>query len=517
MAERLRVLIVEDSKDDTALLLRNLRQGGYDPAHSRVQTMAEMEAALEEGDWDVIIADYTLPQFSGLAALELYQARELDLPFILVSGTVGEEEAVAAMKAGAHDYLLKGNLTRLAPAVRRELREAEMRRERRRFEKRLQTRDRLATVGQLAAGIAHDFNNIMAVISLYSETLVKKPDHPKREVHLTTINEQAQHAAKLIAQILDFSRASVMERTSLDLLPFVREVIELLRRTVPENIAIDLVAEEIAYPVEVDPTRLQQALMNLAVNARDAMVNGGELKLTLSRLTLKLNERPPLPGMEAGEWICLAVRDTGKGIPPDTLPHIFEPFFTTKQPGQGTGLGLAQAYGIVKQHGGEIDVESRLGQGTTFTIFLPALDELGSDSSDGRGAEHTTSPTATGQETILLVEDDEATRQAIQDTLELLGYQILTAGTGRDAFTLFEERREDIDLVLTDMVMPEMGGIDLYQALQTQEPGVKVAVMTGYPLDDKGKRLLEQGAVTTIQKPFSGDDLAHKVRQVLAE
>jgi PAS domain S-box-containing protein len=641
MTELLRVLLVEDSEDDAMLLLRELKRGGYELLPHRVETAADMKAALEEGNWDIIIADYSMPQFSGLGALELSQTQKLDLPFILVSGTVSEEETVAAMKAGAHDYLIKGNLKRLVPAIQRELREANIRRERRQAEierraaearltsildtaadaiigvdgkerivffnqgaeksfgydaseiigrpldllvskrfieihrrhsttadtttgvawrineyegasgkrqdgtvfpaeasistftqddkefftiilrdvteerkmqEHLQTQDRLATVGQLAAGIAHDFNNVMAVITLYSSTLARYPDHPKRENYLETINSQAQHAANLIGQILDFSRASVMELSRLDLVPFIKEMIKLLRRTLPENIIINLAVADEEYPVKADPTRLQQVLMNLAVNARDAMPNGGELNMTLTQLTLKPQQQSPLPGIGAGTWACLAVVDTGSGIPDDALPHIFEPFFTTKQPGQGTGLGLAQVYGIIKQHGGEIGVTSQRDRGTNFTFYLPLLDrqvQAGEDTLD-----QMISP-AGGRETILLVEDDELTREAIRDTLDTLGYRVLATGSGHEAIALFEEHEETIDLVLSDMVMPEMSGVEFYQALEARHPGVKVMVATGYPLADEGKNLLERGVIAWIQKPFSASKLALKIREVL--
>lgn len=643
MAEPLQVLMVEDSEDDSLLLLRELRRGDYEPHYQRVETEEEMLSALNEADWDVIIADYTLPHFSGLAALKVCQDRDLDLPFILVSGTVSEEDTVAAMKAGAHDYLLKNNLKRLVPAIQRELREAKLRKERRQSEaerrsiearltsildtaadaiigvddherviffnqgaeqifgyddtevigrpldtflsKRfvniyrrhsgnpavpigaawrvndyegasgirkdgtvfpaeasishftqdeetfftiilrdvteerklqthLQTQDRLATVGKLATGIAHDFNNIMSVIALYSSTLAKNPEHPKREDYLNTIENQAQHASNLIGQILDFSRSSIMERSRLDLVQFVQEMVKLLKRTLPESILINLTTGEGEYQVEADPTRLQQILMNLAVNARDAMDNEGVLNINLSRKSVRPGQRPPLPGIEAGEWACLAVSDTGSGIPDDILPHIFEPFFTTKEQGQGTGLGLAQVYGLIKQHGGEIGVTTRKGHGTTFTVYLSLITD--DTQREGDSIDQNTS-LAGGQETILLVEDDELTREALRDILGSLGYRVLATSTGLEAMYLYDKHKDPIDLVLTDMVMPEMNGVEFYQALEARYPGVKVMVATGYPLDDKGKELLERGVLAWIQKPFSTREIALKVRQVLNE
>ncbi len=382
--------------------------------------------------------------------------------------------------------------------------------ERRQWE-HFHAQERLATVGQLAAGIAHDFNNIMAVITLYSGTLAKNPDHPKRARYLTTMIEQAQHASRLINQILDFSRRSVMERSRFDLLSFVKEVVRLLQRTLPENVTVKLNAGAAEYPVDADPTRLQQVLMNLAINARDAMPGGGALHITLSRLNLSPGQPPPLPDMAPGDWIILAVSDTGTGISSDALPHIFEPFFTTKQPGKGTGLGLAQVYGIIKQHGGEIGVASQVGQGTTFTIYLPAANSAGPA---GTAPEPAVLP-ASSQETILVVEDNPIARAAMESTLDSLGYHVLAAADGREALDLFTQHRETIDIVLSDMVMPEMGGVELYEALCEVQPGVKVVVMTGYPLDDEGRTLLEQGIVAWVQKPFSPAQIGTVIHKAL--
>lgn len=378
-------------------------------------------------------------------------------------------------------------------------------------QKHMQTQERLATVGQLAAGIAHDFNNIMAIITLYSQSLERDPDFPKRQQYLETISKQARHAADLISQILDFSRRAVMERGQLDLAPFVKEVVKLLERTVPEHISLELETGQDAYVVNADPTRLQQALMNLALNARDAMPDGGILTIALDRLTVKELERSPVPDMAAGEWVRLAVSDTGSGIPAEDFDRIFEPFFTTKRPGAGTGLGLAQVYGIVKQHGGEIAVDSELDEGTTFTLLLPAVD--GATDTDAR-EEETVAVPADVRRTILLVEDSDATRIAIGDTLDMLGYRVLAASTGREALALFSRHRGEIDAVLSDMVMPEMGGVELYRALTAEKPELKMVVMTGYPLADEGRSLLEQGIVDWIPKPFSPQAIAGKLQEL---
>ena len=382
----------------------------------------------------------------------------------------------------------------------------------RRHQEYVQTQDRLATVGQLAAGIAHDFNNIMAIISLYSETLERDPDLPKRKEYLGTIKKQARHAASLIGQILDFSRSATVERSPLDLTPFLKEAVKLLKRTMPETIHLTLRMKDEVCRVQGDPTRLQQAIMNLAVNARDAMPGGGELTIHLDHVQVAPDRQPPVPNMAPGRWVRLTVADTGAGIPAGDLPHIFEPFYTTKKRGEGTGLGLAQVYGIVKQHGGEIAVDSQEGQGTTFTIYLPALEE---SVPQEREEDEPPPPPAPDAETILIAEDEEEMRAAIQDILLDLGYRVLVAADGREALALFNEHGAAVDLVISDVVMPEMGGEELHQTLRRRWSQMKMILMSGYPLGESGRKFMEDAGTAWIQKPFTASSLAQTVRAIL--
>ena len=374
-----------------------------------------------------------------------------------------------------------------------------------------QAQERLATVGQLAAGIAHDFNNVMAVIVLYAQILQKAKDiSPKSRQHLAMIDDQAKHAAKLIQQILDFSRRSTMELLPLNLLPMVKELVKLLERTLHENITLTLTFEQNDLIVRTDPTRLQQILMNLAFNARDAMPDGGQLSFDLSHLSIKSEDELPLPDMTVGEWVQLKVSDTGVGVADDHLAHLFEPFFTTKERGKGTGLGLAQVYGIVKQHGGSIDVKSRIGEGTVFTIFLPCLTSSPIESPSSLANVTTLS----GTETVLLVEDNEAMRLSVTDTLTGLGYKVLAATTGKEALAILA-RETAVSLLLTDYVMPAMSGLDLCRSVHKTYPHVIALLMTGYPLGIETAVLQEDGIAGLIEKPFSVEVLAEKVRQIL--
>ncbi|MGD8752040.1 MAG: GAF domain-containing protein, partial [Anaerolineales bacterium] len=377
----------------------------------------------------------------------------------------------------------------------------------------LQAQDRLATVGQLAAGIAHDFNNIMASIVVYSDLLMMEPNlSDEGHERLKTIHWQVERAASLIRQILDFSRRSVMEQIILDLLPFLKEMKKLLRRTFPETIDIKLIHQANECTVKADPTQIQQVFMNLAVNARDAMPEGGTLRFGIDRFHLEEDEIPPSPDIPAGEWVQISVADTGTGIPLEDQAHIFEPFYTTKPVDKGTGLGLAQVYGIVKQHGGYIDVHSQIGEGTTFQIYLPFHEPSKgiTDSQDapvikleGRG------------ENILLVEDDLATRSALRTLLEVHDYRVLIAANGTEALEILGDLDETVRLAVSDVVMPEMGGVDLYRALQERWPDMKMLLITGHPVDVESQIMLESGRIRWLQKPFSVREFSQVVQELL--
>jgi GAF domain-containing protein/nitrogen-specific signal transduction histidine kinase len=370
----------------------------------------------------------------------------------------------------------------------------------REIQDRVQMQERLATVGQLAAGIAHDFNNIMAAIVVYADLLrMDSTISSSSQERLAIIQQQVQRAASLIRQILDFSRRSVMEQSSLNLLPFLKEIEKLLIRTLPETIHVELHAPESEYILSADPTRLQQVFMNLAVNARDAMPEGGTLRFDLALVQVTEGDAPLTADITPGNWIHIRVSDTGIGIPPEDQSHIFEPFFTTKPVGQGTGLGLAQVYGIVKQHDGFIDMRSQVGEGTQFNIYLPTLSQPLKTSR----IEETSMEIDGGGKTVLLVEDDFATRKALQTMLSLHNYNVLAAENGLDALAHLEESASEIVMVVSDVVMPQMGGFDLYEKIQPRWPHIEILFITGHPLDDQNQAILQQGKVHWLQKPFT--------------
>jgi len=381
----------------------------------------------------------------------------------------------------------------------------------------LQQQERLAAIGQLAAGIAHDFNNIMAVIVVYAQMVSGQAGlSPTAREKVDVIHEQAYRATDLIQQILDFSRRAPMERQSMQLLPLLKEVVKLWERTLPESIRIELVHDGNACRISADPTRIQQVLMNMATNARDAMPEGGSMRIELCQVTYDADAAPPVPTMAAGEWVRLDFTDTGTGMSPEVLSHIFEPFFTTKAPGQGTGLGLAQVHGIIKQHDGEILVESAPGQGTTFSIYLPALPV--NQSRQVSALEAGSLAQGSGQ-LILLVEDNAAMRDALVSALEMLKYRILPAINGEEALAIYTTQVGDggdpVNLIISDLTMPEMGGKALASALRKLGATVPFVILSGYIPDDTIEDLADLGVARCLRKPLDLAELAQVVAEVL--
>ncbi|MAU00769.1 MAG: hypothetical protein CL608_26795 [Anaerolineaceae bacterium] len=381
------------------------------------------------------------------------------------------------------------------------------------LQRQLQRQERLAVVGQLAAGIAHDFNNILAVIVLYSQTLQSSANLDENEKNrLVVIDQQAKRASQLVQQVLDFSRQSVMMAKPLDMLPLLKEEIKLLRRTLPEHITIKLRYTENAFFVQADPTRLQQVVMNLALNARDAMPDGGKLLFEVSQIEVASKKQAPLPQMNPGNWLQLCVTDTGSGIDPAAIDHVFEPFFTTKPRGKGNGLGLAQVHGIVGQHGGQITVDSEVGVGTTFTIYLLAFEAQPIQTSNA--VAELDIPSGNG-EWVLVVEDNETVREALTESLAEWNYSVVAAADGVEALQLLETRSSEISLIISDIVMPRMGGTRLLYALREKGWSIPVIFLTGHPNNEGELDALREGGVATILKPVDMVQLAQTMADLL--
>jgi two-component system, cell cycle sensor histidine kinase and response regulator CckA len=641
MSGSLRVLIVEDSATDAKLMARELHRLDREVRFERVETAEAMRAALRSQEWDAIISDWSLPKFSAMEALSCVKEMALDVPFIVVSGTVGEETAVEAMRAGASDYVLKGRLTRLGPAIEREIAQKQGREAGRRtqdalrssetrfirlwesgivgisigvflgavhdandaflrtvghtrselqlgkvqweamtppewrnsdetavellqaqgfapaWEKELIRKDgarvpvlvgaamleypmsiavmidlterksaeqallvsenqlrlaqKMEAIGSLAGGVAHDFNNILSVILSYAGMLLSdlQPEDPMRE-SLEEIRQAGQRAATLTRQLLLFSRHQAFEPTVLNLNDILGGMDKLVRRILGEDVEVIAIPAAGLSRIFADPSHIEQVIMNLVVNARDAMPTGGKLTLETKDVQLDKAFADTHHGVTPGPYVLLAVTDTGVGMDKETQHRIFEPFFTTKETGKGTGLGLSTVFGIVRQSGGSIWVDSAPGAGSTFNVYFPQ-----SERQPERVRKASTRPIVTGTETILLIEDEEHVRAVSRAILTRNGYRVVEAATPFQALAVCETRSNPIHLVLTDVVMPQMSGPELAKRLRGLRPEIKVLFMSGYTDDTIIRHGMLDPKTRFLQKPLTPEDLLQKVREVL--
>jgi signal transduction histidine kinase len=520
MNEPLRVLVVDDSEDDAALVLGALWQGGRQVEWVRVDSEETLRAALADGPWDVVISDWSMPLFSGEGALQVVKSMGIDVPFIITSGTVTEETAVRAMRAGARDCVLKGKLARLLPAVERELKEAAERRRTlealRRSDEQLRQAQKMEAIGGLAAGVAHDFNNILSVILGHAVLMREElaPSDPMAE-GLDEIRGAAERASDLTRQLLAFSRQQVLEPQIADLNRIMLGMERMLRRLIGEDVELKMLPARGLGSVLVDPGQIEQVILNLVVNSRDAMPKGGKLTVETSNVELDAEFASAHVGAKAGPHVMLAVSDTGTGMDATTMARIFEPFFTTKEPGRGTGLGLATVFGIVQQSGGTVWPYSEVGRGTTFKVYLPLA-----AAAEGRRVTQTMpavqlTDALSGTETILLVEDDESVRALTRTILRRYGYNVIDVPNGGEALLVCERHAQRIHLLVTDVVMPRMSGRELADRLSVVRPDLKVLFMSGYT----DGAILQHGVLEPgkafLQKPVTPEALGRKVRSVL--
>ncbi|HKO49631.1 MAG TPA: response regulator [Polyangiaceae bacterium] len=640
--------MAEDSPTDAKLVIQELRATGRAVDLERIETAEAMRIALETSTWDVILSDWSMPKFSAMDALEVLKKSGLDLPFIIVSGTIGEESAVDAMRAGAHDYVLKDKLARLAPAIERELRECRdraahreseigraaiveyaldaivgmdhtgtitdfnpaaertfgysraealgqplaellvpeaarhahraglekflstglgpvigkrievtalradgteipvelavsrigavvpprfmgflrdlsehkraeagrMRAEEalRRSEVQLRQAQKMEAIGRLAGGVAHDFNNILSVILSYGDLIVEslEPGDPMR-ADMEEIRKAGSRAASLTRQLLTFSRQQVVEPKIIDLHEILGSTERMLQRILGEDIELTLVAPASSGRVRADPSHIEQVILNIVFNARDAMPTGGKLTIETADVTLGDDYMRDHFPSKAGQYVMMAITDTGAGMDRETQARIFEPFFTTKSQEKGTGLGLSTVFGIVQQSGGNIWVYSELGRGTTFKIYLPRVDAQASLPAPAPVAP----TTLRGTETILLVEDETQVRMVVMSILLKHGYHVMPAQHAGEALLLCESHSGTIDLLLTDVVMPQMSGPELAKRLSSSRPQMKVLCMSGYTDDSVVRHGVLESGVAFLQKPVTPASLARKVREVL--
>lgn len=511
MSEPLRFLIVEDSPADAELEERELRASGLVFTLRRITSDKEFHDAIPEFTPHLIICDYTLPGVNGLTFLRL--ARELcpRIPFIFVSGTIGEDRAVEALKGGASDYVLKDRLNSLPVRVRRALREAEERHEREALEQQLRQAQKVEVIGQLAGGVAHDFNNVLTVIGGFAELISETiPLADPRRADFDEIKSATRRGADLTRQLLAFARRQVLAPRVIDLNAVVAAVHKMLQRLIGEDVDFVTVLSPDLGRVKADAGQIEQVLMNLVVNARDAMPDGGRLTVETQNVELDAVYARTHIDVQPGQYAMLAISDTGTGMSQEVLNHIFEPFFTTKEPGYGTGLGLATVYGIVKQSGGHIGVYSEVGRGTTFRIYLPRVDQP---------LDVVTPPqpraSLIGTETIMLVEDEGPVRALARRVLEGHGYRVLEAPDGLKAIELARQHNGPIHLLVTDVVMPHMSGREVANQIASVVPGIKTLYLSGYTANAIAHRGVIDLKTPFLEKPFTPASLVSKVRDVL--
>ncbi len=652
MATTLRILLLEDNPSDAELVLHTLRRAGFDPVADRVETEEDYRNHLRPAP-DIILSDFTMPEFDALRALEIAKESRLDIPFIIVSGTIGEERAVQIMQRGATDYVIKDRLGRLGQAVAQALEQKSLRDAKRSADQALsesqellrnafeftnvamvvtdleyrfvrvndafvvmfgysrseilglsmrdithaddlaesdarlrellsgsvrysqiQTRyvhkdghilwgmanvsllhdahsrplhlvgqvqdvtervtaeeslresretakvleeqyrqsQKMEAVGQLAAGVAHDFNNLLTIILGYTELRLGKmaTSDPNKEA-LVQIRKAADRAAALTRQLLAFGRKQVLAPVVLDLNALMTEVEKMLRRLIGADIELSIFLQPGLGSVRVDPGQVEQIIMNLVVNARDAMPAGGRLTIRTHDTILSELQTLRHAGHFPGPYSVFEVLDTGTGMDEATKARIFEPFFTTKEFGKGTGLGLATVFGIVKQSGGFIEVDSAPGCGSTFRTFLPqSCGTAGLKEADPNPLKM-----PRGQETILLAEDEDGLRELAKLILEANGYKVLSTRTGGDAVQVCKDYAGAIHLLFTDVVMPKMSGRQLADLLTPFRTDMKVLYMSGYTDDTMARYGVADGGTDFLSKPFTPFALARKVREVL--
>jgi two-component system, cell cycle sensor histidine kinase and response regulator CckA len=517
MKTPLRIIHLEHSREVGERIGTILTNGGIACVIHRVETQQSFTIGITDNRADLILAEFNTPGCDGEWALALAQKVASHIPFIFVSESINEPLITELLYRGVTDVISKAALARLTPAVQRILKEQQEREARREAEEallqhQLQLRhlQKLEAVGRLAGGLAHDFNNLLTVILGHSQVVLNEIDaaHPLRS-QIQEMHNAGERARVLIRQLLMFSRKRPSEAKIISLNALLGDFESMLHRVIGEDIQLTVRLCSDDLRIKVDPALVEQIVMNLVVNARDAMPNGGRLTLELQSTYLDRTPVYHVMDLSPGEYVKLSVSDTGCGMSPEVQAQIFKPFFTTKDEEKGTGLGLSTVFDIVTHNGGGLDVSTAIGEGTRFDVYVPRI--MGEI--DAPTEEPSVTTTLRGHETILLVEDDEAVRLLVRDELCKLGYRIVEARNGIEACLVATPYMGKLQLLLTDIVMPGMSGTELAGHLRVIKPDLNILFMSGYE-DDIGIGTGDT-AIAYLQKPFTTEALAGRVRQLL--
>ena len=521
----IRILHLEDDPNDSELLTMILADENIPSEVYRVETRRDFESALEKQRWNLVISDYSLPSFDGLKALSLTRERLGDMPFILFSGTIGEETAIECLKRGATDYVLKQRPARLVAAVRSVFNAADERERRKKYEEELQRSaarekemearflrmQRMESIGALVSGIAHDLNNALVPILMGCGFLRSESLNEEAQQILSTMETSARRGADMLRHVLAFARGVESKKSPVQLKLLLREMEKIARDAFPKTIRTRADFSNDLWPVLGFTTQLYQVLMNLCINARDAMPNGGQLTLRAENIQLDQNAAQLPPDAKPGAYLLVTISDTGEGMSPEIIQKIFQPFFTTKELRGGTGLGLSTSLDILKDHGGFITVKSQPGQGSQFSVYLPALTTPVAEAA----AELSRLPSGNG-EWILLVDDEVSICEITKAALENYGYRVLVANSGPEAVTLYSQKQNDVKVVITDTGMPFMDGHATSIALKKINPALKIVMASGGAPDKSPTEAPMDVEISAFApKPYTVEKLLTIVHEVL--
>ena len=512
MAKPLSILHVEDTPDDSDIVRRLLEKEWGECDFLRVETLQQFKEAVQKIPLDIILSDYRLPGFTGSEALEIARTLKPEIPFIFISGMMGEEKAIESLRNGATDYVLKDRLKHLVPAVRRALIEAKEHLLNRKLQQRLLEASRLQTVSTLSTGISHDFNNILTIILGHSSLLKIEHEKTERIFEISdTISSAARRAADIIQQLMAFAQKIESNAVVTDINRRTREIINQLRGTLPDQIGIHFEGAKELPHILIDRSQLETILINLVANALESMPEGGTINISTSLVPVG-EVAHSLPKNDADSFICLRVADTGKGMNEVTRQRIFEPFYTTKERGRATGMGLPAVYGFMQALNGWIDVISEPGQGTIMTLFFPVVrDPVMKEATKSQLLRLPRS----GRATILVIEDETDVSLFLEAILTSGGYKVLAACDSSEALSLFKENQSEIQLVLSDIGLPKVDGITICKELKALKPLVKIILCSGYAPKDFEERIDELEVDAFFPKPYDPQSLVQSVKRIL--